>query len=151
MQDSTDAAAATSARSDEEAQRSNPHDGRADSQGGAAVEPDEDDERNQAKPDNVGDTAIVSRREAMQLWKETMQVLSTATKKGSAFPWSDYRERIMSMSHLLIDAGMASPKDITNMLMEIDNRCKTTGGGSVASGGDFLADWLSGKGDEVTQ
>lgn len=73
-----------------------------------------------------------------------MNKIAQATKGGKSFPWGLYQEELIRMSDVLIDAGISSPKDINAMLVDIDNRRKTTGGPNESqSGGDFLAEWLS--------
>jgi hypothetical protein len=81
-----------------------------------------------------------------------MGEMAASMQGRKSFPWGKYQERIMKMSAALIDAGLCSPKDINSMLVDIDNRRKESGGtGDIMSGGDLLAEWLSGKGDEAVQ
>lgn len=48
----------------------------------------------------------------------------------------------MTNAHVLIDAGMLSPKDWIGMSIDIEQFRKAEGG-SLDSSGDILANWLS--------
>lgn len=52
----------------------------------------------------------------------------------------------MKNAHVLIDAGMLSPKDWIGMSIDIEQFRKAEGG-SLDSAGDILANWLS-EGDK---
>ena len=63
---------------------------------------------------------------------------------GRPQAWAMFHQKLMLSSHLLIEGGMASPKDITSMLLDVETFRKNEGGSQLLPG-DAIAAWLAGE------
>lgn len=63
-------------------------------------------------------------------------------QEGRSGAWAHLEDRIMLSGHVLVSAGLISPKDWLAMSVEIEGFRKSEGGTQIAPG-DFLAQWLS--------
>jgi len=64
-------------------------------------------------------------------------------EKGRSQAWAELEDRLMVNAHILIAAGMMSPKDWVALAIDIEQFRRQEQGSQVAAG-DWLSNWLSG-------
>jgi hypothetical protein len=71
-----------------------------------------------------------------------MEEMAVLRDEGRAQAWALYHKKFMLSSYLFLDAGLASPKDITAVLLDVEAYRKSEQGSQLLPG-DFLERWLS--------
>lgn len=75
--------------------------------------------------------------------KEIGEEFVKLRQAGRSGAWAVLEDRLMLSGHVLVSAGLMSPKDWIAMSTEIESFRKSESGSQQAPG-DYLAQWLSG-------
>lgn len=123
---------------------SSPLDGRGDRTASSPPSPAKDSSSPKTGADDY--TVPVNEPEfknARELLKYIGDQFVRLRRNGRSPAWAALEDRFMKNAHILIDAGMMSPKDMVQIGIEIEGFRKTESGNSKPPG-DVLAQWLQG-------
>lgn len=121
-----------------------PADGRGTREDSAKAAPGKNGGSNQAGADN--DSAPVDEpkfKSAKELLAYIGDQFVRLRRNGRSPAWAALEDRFMKNAHILIDAGMMSPKEMVQIGIEIEGFRKTEAGTGKPPG-DVLAQWLQG-------
>lgn len=63
-------------------------------------------------------------------------------KEGRSGAWADLEDELMLSAHVIIDAGIMSPKDWISLAIDIEQFRKSDSG-TAKPPGDWLSEWLN--------
>jgi hypothetical protein len=88
-----------------------------------------------------------NREMASELIREIGEKFVKARKEGRSGAWGELEDQLMLSAHIIISAGLMSPKDWVSLAIDIEQFRKSDSGTSKPPG-DWLSEWLS-TSDEV--